>query len=74
MIAHSVTESTWDMYMSVVITKDRHHIGVDTSALIHRIAEPLMLNRPLLENQRVLQESVSVFSENTTCYRHLHLT
>jgi hypothetical protein len=62
------------MHMSVVITKDRHHTGVDTSALTHRIAVPLMLNRALLENAEVLQESVSVFSEYTTCYRHLHLT
>jgi hypothetical protein len=62
------------MHMSVVITKDRHHIGVDTSALTYRIAVPLMLNRALLENPEVLQESVSVFSEYTTCYRHLHLT
>ena len=51
--------------MSVVITKDRHHTGVDTSALTHRIAKPLMLNKSILENPGVLQESVSVFSEYT---------
>ena len=49
-----VTESIWDMYMSVVITKDRHHIGVDTLALTHRIAKPLMLNKSILENLEVL--------------------
>ena len=42
------------MNMSVVITKDRHHIGVDTSASTHRIAEPLMLNKSILENPEVL--------------------
>ena len=40
--------------MSVVIAKDRHHIGVDTSALTHRIAKPLMLNKSILENPEVL--------------------
>jgi hypothetical protein len=55
--------------MSVVITKDRHHTGVDTSAHSHRIAVPLMLNKSILEDPEVLQESVSVFLQYTTCYQ-----
>jgi hypothetical protein len=51
------------MYMSVVITKDRHHKGVDTSALTHRIAEPLMLNKSILENQR-FSKNQSLYSRN----------
>jgi hypothetical protein len=56
---------------------DRRHKGVDTSALAHRIADPLMLNESILENPEVLQESEnrSLYSLNILLApRHLHLT